>query len=384
MRHPFWILNTSLLLLLLICAGFILFTQQTLPRKIERSKKSILPKTIVALDMEPIVIAKIFENDLFDTYHEKIEAPSEQHFTNPIPLPPTPTEVIIPEDPTVPFLPPLAVTLKGIMIINDDSKNMVIIEDNATKKQEIYKVGDSLEDAQLIRILYNKIILIRSNGQFETLYLNEKDIINQTSADIAQDHWSKIIKKINDYTYQVDPTSFAELVNDLAHFIDLFDLTTVYKKGKSYGCRIGKVSSLSLPYVLGFESYDIITLIADIPPTTTDNRLEIYKKITNLPLESSFTVQLYRNETLKTVVFTLTDFKNPLFENEENEEKEKQPKVGIILGPSFEELEEERIQVLKDRHTFAKTAQDILIEQRDIMSQGKKDTVNNLLLSDES
>lgn len=384
MRHPFWILNTSLLLLLLVCAGFILFTQQTLPRKIERGKKSAPVKITVSTDMEPIVIGKIFENDLFDTYHEKIEAPSEQHFINPIPVPPSPSEVVIPENPTIPFLPPLAVTLKGIMIINDDSKNMVIVEDNATKKQETYKVGDSLEDAQLIRILYNKIILVRSNGQFETLYLSEKDILNQTPTDTTQDQWSKIIKRTNDYTYQIDPASFTELVTNLAHFIDLFDLTTVYKKGKSYGCRIGKVSSVSLPSALGFESYDTITLIADIAPTTTDNRLEIYKKITELPLESSFTVQFYRNEELKTVMFTLTDLKNPLFENEDDEEKEQKSRVGIILGPSFEELEEERIQLLKDRHTFAKTAQDILIEQRDMMSQAKKDTVNNVLLSNES
>ena len=271
MRHPFWILNTSLLVLLLVCAGFIFFTQQTLPKKLGGGKKSLTVKHVSAfpVDTEVVDITKIYENDLFDTYHEKIMPPVEPDYTSPIPTPPSPTQVEIPEEAVTPFLPPLQVTLKGIMILNDESKNVVIIEDNTTKKEENYKVGDSLDDAQLIRILHNRIILIRSNGQFETLYLSEKDVIDQTVENDQKDGWAQTVRKVSDNAVEVDPTSFVEVVPTLAQFIDLFDITTVYKRGKSIGCRIGKITQGSLPEALGFEPSDIILSIAGMPTTAT-------------------------------------------------------------------------------------------------------------------
>jgi type II secretion system protein C len=348
----------------------------------DTAKKTKAAKLPLQAATEAISIDKIYENDLFDTYHEKVTAPVEPDYINPIPTPPTQTAVEIPEDPIVPFLPPLAVTLKGIMIVNDDSKNMVMIEDNASKKEEIYKVGDLVEDAQLVRILHNKIVLVRSNGQFETLYLSEKDVYNQAALDDAKNEWAELTRKLNTNMYEVDPVSFAEVVPDLSHLIDMLDLTTVYKKGKVYGCRIGKVTSGSLAQTLGFESHDIITAIASLSTSTTDNRFEIYQKISHMPLGSSFTIEFERAEKPQTISFTLTDLKNPLLESQEEFEAQA-PKVGIIIGPSPEELEQERIQLLQDRYTFAQTAQDILIEQRQIMSEANNEKAKNVLLSSE-
>ncbi len=386
MRHPFWILNTSLLVLLLVCAGFIFFTQQTLPKKLGGGKKSLTVKSVSAfpVDTEAVDITKIYENDLFDTYHEKIMPPVEPDYTSPIPVPPSPTQVEIPEEAVTPFLPPLQVTLKGIMILNDESKNAVIIEDNTTKKEENYKVGDSLEDAQLIRILHNRIILIRSNGQFETLYLSEKDVADQIVENDQKDGWAQTVRKISDVAVEIDPTSFIEVVPTLAQFIDLLDITTVYKRGKSIGCRIGKITQGSLAEALGFEPNDIIFSIAGIPTTSTESRFEIYQHLLTLNLSDSFTVNGERAGQPFAFSVELKDLKDPLtLSNKQLLEEEKA--VGILTGPSPEELEEERIQILKDRYTFAQTAQDILIEQKEQMiTESKKDKVKNHSLSNES
>ena len=112
MRHPFWILNTSLLVLLLVCAGFIFFTQQTLPKKMSGIKKALATKTGATFvsEAEPVVITKIYENDLFDTYHEKIMPPLEPSYVSQIPNAPFPSLVTVPEYPLIPFLPPLKIT----------------------------------------------------------------------------------------------------------------------------------------------------------------------------------------------------------------------------------------------------------------------------------
>ncbi len=385
MRHPFWILNTSLLVLLLVCAGFIFFTQQTLPKKLS-GEKSSLAKHVSAfpIDVEVVDITKIYENDLFDTYHEKIMPPVEPDYTSPIPTPPTSTQVVIPEEAITPFLPPLQVTLKGIMILNDESQNVVIIEENATKKEENYKVGDALEDAQLIRILHNRIILIRSNGQFETLYLSEKDVVDQVLENDQKDGWAQTIRKISPFALEIDPTSFIEVVPTLAQFIDSFDITTVYKRGKSIGCRIGKIIQGTLVEAFGFEPSDIILSVAGIPTTTTESRLEIYQHLLGLRLSDSFTVNCEREGQPFAFSVTFTDLKDPLTLSPKQLFEEEKT-VGILTGPSPEELEEERIKILKDRYTFAQTAQDILIEQKEQMiTESKKDKVKNHSLSNES
>lgn len=372
MRHPLWILNSSLLLLLLACVGFIVFTRKTLPKKIENKKTNTL-RRLGEKSTTPIDIAKIYENDIFDTYHETITPATEPNYVNPIPTPPSSSAVEIPEDPIIPFLPPLAVNLKGIMIVNDESKNIAVIEDTATRKEENYKIGDSVEDAQLIRILYNKVILVRSNGQFETLYLSEKDINNQTLINDEKEELKNVISKKNANLFYIDPIAFSKVIPGLSQFIDMFDITTIYKKGLSVGCRIGSITAGSLPHMLGLEVQDIIRAVGGVSTATPDQRFEIYEKITSLKIGDSFTITLERNGDIHSIGITLIDLQNPLSEQAlPDASHAASEKVGIIQGLSPEQIEEERIKALEERYKFAQTAQDILIEQRQIMTEHKE------------
>ncbi len=66
--------------------------------------------------------------------------------------------------------------------------------DTRTNKESSYKVGDMIEDAQLIRIFSNKVILMRANGQQEVLYLREKDAkLDPTYA--SGENWEGIISQ---------------------------------------------------------------------------------------------------------------------------------------------------------------------------------------------
>ena len=124
----------------------------------------------------PINISKIYEHDLFDTYEKEAFVSTKPDYVIALPNPPAPRAVHIPTDPKPHFLEPLAIVLKGIIFVHDDdSKNRIIIADANTKHETLYKVGDMVEDAQLIKIFNKKAIFLRSNGQQEVLYLRAKD-----------------------------------------------------------------------------------------------------------------------------------------------------------------------------------------------------------------
>ncbi|MFT6765733.1 MAG: type II secretory pathway component PulC [Alteromonas naphthalenivorans] len=379
MRHPFWIINSSLLLLFAVCLGFVFLSRPIIPKP----KKVKAKAHVTAHHVAVINIANIYDNDLFDTYHEQVKPAVEPDYAKPIPNPPGPTTVHLPDEPKQPFLPPLEATLKGIMLLSDESNNIAVIADNKTKKDENYKVGDPIEDAQVVRILRNKVILIRSNGQQETLYLNGKSADTDSALVENEEDWSHLIKKISNHDFLLDPQAFTDLVPNLAHFIDMFDLTTVYKEGKSIGCRIGKITHSSLGVAMGLEPYSIVNKIAGIPATKTDERLHIYNKLTSLKIGDSCIVEITHNHQPITLTFKLHDLRDPLTKDRSHDDDEEE--TGALKGPSDEELERERIATLKERHTFAPTVQEIMIDQRKkMLAEGKAGKLKDFSLPKES
>src|SRR5271154_1297724 len=290
MRHPLWILNSALLLLLIIAAGFTFVAQVEVPEQEEitpsESKKNI-PK-----HSEKINIEDIYKNDLFGSYVKKVEESKEAPAPAEPPPAPEPVTIPIPPIPEPKFSPPLNITLKGIIIVtNDDRKNRAIIFDNATSKEQLYKVEDLIEDARLIKILSNKVIFLRAGGQQEVLYLRHKDA-ERDPVYTPQSSWHNIIEQLNDTTYMIHTVLFVDRVKNLAQCIDLLDLITVYQKGKSVGCRIGLVGENTLGKALGFQVGDIIMSVDNIAPIDTEQRMNIYKKIINMKPKESFTVTL--------------------------------------------------------------------------------------------
>lgn len=380
MRHPLWLVDSSLLVLFLAALGFTFFSQQKLPARIKLDRK--ISGTFMPEKTSSISLNEIYENDLFNTYHKEAPpAPVQPDYTHPMPKPPTQTPVTIPAEPKQPFLAPLDIELKGVITLDDDSGNIAMINDPKTKKQKNYLPGDTIEDAQIVRIFSNRVIFVRSNGQQETLYLNEQDIKEDPAFSEEQAHWLHVVKKIDDDHYLLDPETFMQVSHTLAQFIDMLDLTTVYKEGKSIGCRVGTVAHNSLGVAMGLEQYDVITHIDGIPTTTTQERFDAYQKVIQKTFDQSVSVKIMRNNQDMVLSYKLYDLKDPLDESLHDLEKEN-ALPEIHTGPTANEVEKERINLLRAKYKFAPTAQEIKIQQKMAMlKEGKRKRVNDFTLT---
>lgn len=351
MRHPLWILNSALFFLFIIILGFILVSRVEVPPR-EDIEPTGFTKPI-AKKFSEINIRKIYEHDLFDTYITTIEEPKEPNYVAPLPQPPMPKPVHVPPEPKPQFLPPLKITLKGIFVIaDDDTKNRAVIADSQTKKETTYKVGDVIEDAQLIKIFSNKVLFLRANGQQEVLYLRPKDAqLDPVYANI--NGWKDAIQKITDTTYTIDTQEFTFRIKNLAQFIDLLDLTTVYQQGKSVGCRIGTLSENSFGAELGLQSGDIILAINGITTADTAHRMEIYKQIRSLKSKDTIIVELLRNNI---------PLKYTLLLRVKEEEKTRE-------GVAKPTVSKNQIKLMEERHTFTPTLREIRAQERKNMLQ---------------
>jgi general secretion pathway protein C len=319
MKHPFWIINLGLLSLVLATVAFIYLSSPKISRPQEIEPEELAPRKDQKV---AINIKKIYEDDLFGTYVKEISPARQTEASIPFPSPPAQQRITIPAIVEPEFLEPLQVTLKGIIVVSsNDSKNRAMIQDNKTTQEGTYKVGDLIQDAQLIRIFKNKIIFLRLNGQQEVLYLREQDAkIDPVYNPVHE--WDTVIKKMGTHNYLINPKPFTEQIRTLTECIDLLNATTAYQQGKSVGFRIGNLSKSPFGSLIGLQNGDIIQSINNIPAQTTEERLTIYKNITSLKIGNTITVKLNRKNKEVALVYTLEDFVAKEKENSAIAEKE--------------------------------------------------------------
>lgn len=313
MKSPLWIVTSALAIVLLVLLTFIVYSMRTLfvPPEITSIKVTSLPEVDKKSEAQPADLSLIYEeHDLFGTYHPSIVSikPVE---TLPV-IPPPPQRIPLDRRPKMPiqFLKPLPIKITGIIASSSEAKSQVSLLNNNTGKTESYKMGDKVFDAYILRIFPTKIIIIRSNGQQETLYLYS-DEAKADTAKMQDTSWTDVIEKHGEHNYLLNPTTFGSRINSLAGLIDLLDLTTASKGGQPLGVRIGKMEPTSLGYACGFQPGDIITKILDIAPTSSSFRMKIFNKIIASDLGAHIPVEFLRDGTSYTTTFTLFNLANP-------------------------------------------------------------------------
>ena len=343
MKQPLWILNSALLLVFLIGISLSFVFKQKPPtiRKIATATEAPLEETKETINKE-----NIYKYDLFDTYKAKEIIPTKKSLLSPIPEPQIPAAQK-PAPPQKPrLLPPLNITLKGTILSAEEQKSISMVSDE-TGKEGIYHVGDKIKDAQLIKITRNRIVLIRSNGQHETLYLKKDDfkplILTQTPIN-------EVIKKIDTTHYKLDPKKFADKVESLGLFSEKLDLITAYQKGTPIGIKINNVAEKSIGHALGLQQGDIIKTINNMPTANRKDKITMYDTITRLPKGETISVALNRQGQDKTIEYELTTIEKPLRKEFKPEQVNEKKNEEAFYKMSKLQEREKRIKGFSKRH----------------------------------
>ncbi len=303
MKSPLWIATSTLALILMALGIFMAVSMRSLfvQPKTTPIKVRALPVVDKKEEAIPQNLNIIYgEHDLFGTYRQAIKPVKPVDTLPAIPQPPRPIAVQPIQTPPVQFLPPLPLKITGIIASTDEAKSQVSLLNNNSLKTESLRVGDSILDASIVRIFPHKVIIIRSNGQQETLYMYPEEAKLATTR-MQDTSWSDVVQRQGEI-YLVNPTAFVSRVNSLAEFIDMLDLTTASKHGEPLGIRIGTMQTTSLGFALGFIPGDIILKIGDETPTSTKKRIAIFNTLAGLELGAQLPVELVRNN--KTVLRT--------------------------------------------------------------------------------
>lgn len=335
MTSPLWIVNSSLAIAVILGAGIFFLGSPKIP-----SRSSIRPEATPPLakkDVSKADLTRIYQNDLFGTNitPERPKEPEEPVMpvmpAPPAPVAPAPIKEEKPE-----FLAPLPINLKGVIIASTNEENRAFIGNTKTGKEDVFKISDTVEDAELIFIGKNKITLIRPNGQQETVFITPDDADDDIT--YYKPVWAEIVQKTGDATYTVDPEAFVENFTSLAQILDELDMTTAFSKGISLGVQVGSQKPASLGGALGLQPGDIITAINGISTNSTDKRIEIYEALQKLHDGNAIIVSLLRNNNHLDLVYNLA----PLEKDEDEPAK--------ITTQSNEPVQERTVALLKEEN----------------------------------
>lgn len=273
-KNPWWILNSALAFLFVLLLVIILFTRPSIP-----ASASLVP---VAREMEAgaarhVDLIQIYRNDLFGTVGEQqfAEEKQEKKPEVVVPLPPPPQAAALVQPQMPQFLPPLAVTIKGIMYSTNELDNRAIIADAKSKREGLYRLGDKILDAEIIYIGNSKVMFIRSNGQQETLFVTQQDA--QSDPLYRQRSPGEVVaKRLSETDYALYLDVFKERITAMAQFLDALNITTAWDQGKIVGLRVGRFGPESIATSLGLQQADIITSINGVSLINTENRTKIF------------------------------------------------------------------------------------------------------------
>ena len=380
MRQPLWAINSSLLFLFLLGQAVFFMIKAPMPRRssLEPDATKTLEKKSTAVVVDIQTIYGI--NDLFGTYVQMAPAMAKivEQPVPEIPDAPGAIPLSIPTEAPKVFIAPLPVVLKGVMYLHDrPAQSIAIIQFQDSKEEINYRVGQLINDAQILKIFTNRIIVVRSNGQQETLYLRENDAGRDLGLETAKALSTMVINQ-KDGVYQIPVDTFVAQVKTLGQFIDILDLTTVYQKGKSIGCRVGKADKDSLGSKLGFSYDDIIEQVDGLPVTDVTSRVLVFDHILEKKIDDVIKVRVQRGGNPIQLHYGLVKSREGQVSDMAKSSAKTTTKTtaqaaqGQYAEYNFEELQK---KMFEQKIKMAPTAHQIEMEERRKMFEARRNTM---------
>jgi type II secretion system protein C len=206
-----------------------------------------------------------------------------------------PEPMQLPERKEPELVDPLQIVLSGIILSSQEDTSICIISDE-TDKESTFSVGDKIKDGVLIRILRDKIVVLRANGQQETFFLHEADADLYESSAVED----FIIKKdTNEYEIHLD--KFLARFGSLGEFLsELFILSIAEEDDRLSEIKVINSLDFSLATVLGLQEGDLLKTINGFDLRDYRDRVDAYDSVSSIQAGDQVIVQINRSgENLK-------------------------------------------------------------------------------------
>lgn len=184
----------------------------------------------------------------------------------------------------------LQLKLWGTVTSDKSGRAYAVIEEGRKRRQDLFRVGDTVENATIKQILREKVILT-VNGKDEILSMEKstgkrKQFLSSTSAP------ARPVAAPNPFPAAAQPSGEAgssqvaieratvnDAVNNINDLMKQAKIRPHFRNGKPDGLILSRVKSDSIFTQLGLRSGDIITGVNGTPIESVDDALNFYNSL---------------------------------------------------------------------------------------------------------
>jgi general secretion pathway protein C len=197
----------------------------------------------------------------------------------------------------------LNVKLWGTAIAADPARSYAIIEDQAARRQALYRVGDWILDvATLKRVEWDRVILDR-DGAEEVLELASAHAPPTTAPAAASGAASaERIRKTADNKFVIDRRELEKTIEHLNEVFTQARAVPYFQDGKTVGFRVFAIKAGSVFEKIGLQNGDVIQRVNGVELTDPTKAISLFTELQN---EAHIAVDLQRNKQNKSFSYEI-------------------------------------------------------------------------------
>ena len=188
----------------------------------------------------------------------------------------------------------LRLKLWGTIASENVHEAFAVIEDTAKKTQDLYRVGDRIQDATVRMILRQKVVLTR-RGQDEILEMDPEEGQKTLASAARLPAGAASLQEISRQTID-------ESLQDINELMRQIRIRPNFEDGKPAGLRVDRLRSDSIFRQLGLENGDVIKGVNGKEIQSVDDALTFYDQLKNA---SSVSLQVERRGAPQTLSYTI-------------------------------------------------------------------------------
>lgn len=192
----------------------------------------------------------------------------------------------------------LNLKLWGTALAAEPSASFAIIEDQAARRQALYRVGDTvLEVATLARVEWDRVILDR-DGAEEVLEISSARASGKDAAPAAGGAaaGSERIRKTADNKFVIDRRELEQTVANINEVFTQARAVPFFQDGKTVGFRVFAIKPGSVFEKIGLQNGDVINRVNGVELTDPTKAISLFTELQN---EGHIAVDLQRNKQSK-------------------------------------------------------------------------------------
>ncbi len=165
-------------------------------------------------------------------------------------------------------------------VSGDRPSAYAVIEDTKARKQNLYREGDTIQDATVKMILREKVILTR-NGEDEVLKMEKRLASARRAPSPRPSARSKPVRRSSGDGQQIrlERDQIESAINNVNNLMRQAKIRPHFKDGKPDGLTLTRVRPNSIFTKLGLRSGDIITGVDGQNIQSVDDALRFYQSL---------------------------------------------------------------------------------------------------------